>query len=206
MSKSWTEKRDDYLAIAREVNDVVTLTTKDGWFWRAVASALFVVSFGQFSRERFLNEFASTLGPIQAYPASWTGLSKMLVVHEARHTRQFLFAGWFVPIIGWLGKRVRVWVGLLPMALVYGLFPLPIFFAWGRFRLELDADSYSWRVALRRGWKSPDQVRSQANWFAKQISSWAYLRTWPTSWTIQAFERRAEEVIREWEQDTKSDS
>jgi hypothetical protein len=29
------------------------------------------------------------------------------------------------------------------------------------------------------------------------VSSWAYLKAWPRRWTVAAFERRAEHVIRE---------
>jgi hypothetical protein len=195
---SWTHSAADYARLARGVAAVSVITTKDGRFWRLVAWSLCLLSLGRFARRRFLEEFASTLGPVQAYPQGWTALSPRLIVHESRHTQQFLWAGWFVPIVGWLGPRVRVWAGLLPMGLVYGFFPLPVFFAWGRFRLELDADSYSWKVALENGWMSPDEVRERANSFAETISSWAYLRSWPVRWTRRRFQRRAEDVIDAW--------
>jgi hypothetical protein len=201
--ESWTQSAQQYLGIACSVAAVSVITTKDGPFWRLAAWMLFLVSLGRFSKQRFLEEFASTLGPIQAYPHGWPRLSPRLIVHEARHTRQFLLAGWFVPILGWLGPRARAWAGLVPMTAIYGFFPLPVFFAWGRFRLELDADSYSWKVALQQGWMSPDDVRQRAASFAETISSWAYLKTWPRRWTQKAFQRRAEEVIRAWLQATR---
>jgi hypothetical protein len=192
-------RADEYAGIARQVATVSVITTKEGRFWRAAAWALFLLSVGGFARRSFLEDFASTLGPIQAYPRGWAELSPRLIVHEARHTRQFMTAGWFVPILGWLGPRARVWAGLLPLGLIYGLFPLPAFFAWGRFRLELDADSYSWKVALEQGWMSPEEVRQRAERFAETISSWAYLKTWPRRWTVKAFQDRAEQVIADWQ-------
>jgi hypothetical protein len=198
---SWTQSAEEYVRLAQSVAGVSVVTHKNGRFWRLVAWSLFVVSLGRFARQSFLEDFASTLGPVQAYPHHWIELPHRLIVHEARHTRQFLLAGWLVPVLGWLGPRVRVWAGLLPVALIYGFFPMPIFFAWGRYRLELDADSYSWKVALERGWMSPDEVRQRAGRFADTISSWAYLKTWPATWTRRAFERRAEEIIRAWEAD-----
>ncbi len=197
-SASWTQSADEYVRLAQSIAGVSVITHKNGRFWRVVAWSLFVLSLGRFARKSFLEDFASTLGPVQAYPHGWAELPHRLIVHEARHTRQFLLAGWFVPILGWLGPRARVWAGLLPVGLIYGFFPVPMFFAWGRYRLELDADAYSWKVALERGWMSPEEVRQRAVRFADTISSWAYLKTWPAGWTRRAFQQRAEEVIQNW--------
>jgi hypothetical protein len=183
--------------MAREISDVIQLTTKDGWFWRAAAWGLFLLSFGRVKRRHFLEDFASTLGPLQAYPKQWERISPVLIAHEGRHVQQYLFAGWFVPVVGWLGRRVRVWAGLLPTALIYALFPLPVFLAWGRFRLELDAESYGWKRGLKQGWMTADEVRSRARRCARLVSSWAYLKAWPRRWTMRAFERRAEQIIGE---------
>ena len=198
-SASWTDDAESYLRIAGGLCDVSRLRTKDGWYWQLAAWALAIISFGRLPRRLFLQDYASVLGPIHAYPRQWDCLPRPLIVHEVRHTRQFLFAGWFVPILGWLGKRSRVWAGMLPVGLVYILFPLPMFFAWGRFRLELDADSYSWRVSLDRGWMTAESVQARARQLGEAISSWAYLKAWPRSWAIAACERRAENVIRDWQ-------
>lgn len=193
--KSWTEHRERYEELLGDVVDVAKLTTKDHWIWRGVAWSLALASFGNFSRSRFMTRFATTFGPIQAYPREWSEISEEMIIHESRHTQQFLFAGWFVPLFGWVGRKLRVWVGVLPMAVVYGFFPLPIFFAWGRMRLELDADAYVWRQGLREGWMSPDDVRVRAQDFAETVASWAYLRSWPSAWTVRAFLKRAEYEI-----------
>jgi hypothetical protein len=205
--RSWVDDKDRYQALARQTCSQARLAVKSGPFWQAVAWALWLASAGRLSRRRFMTEFASTLGPVQAYPPAWKQLSPALVVHEARHTWQFARAGWLVPVAGWLGSRCRVWAGLLPMALAYGCFPLPVFFCYGRMRLELDAESHAWSVALRRQWTDPDRVRRRAESFAETVSSWAYLRSWPASWTRTAYLRRAEQVIADWrqEQSTRPD-
>jgi len=195
MPNSWTDRQKQYAEVALKVCNVNRLSTKDGRLWRVVGWSLQIASFGRFTQQRFLEEFASTLGPIQAYPRHWCELPMELIVHEARHTQQFLFAGWFVPILGWCGRRCRVWAGLLPMAFVYGLFPLPIFFAWGRFQLELDADCYAWKMALEKGWMSADDVRKRAKHRGELVSSWAYLKSWPRRWSTETYRKRAEALI-----------
>ena len=192
---SWTDRRVEYQQLADEIAGHAVLITKDGPFWRIVSWCLWLLSFGKMSRSRFLEEFATTLGPIQAYPRQWPKLSRALIIHEARHTQQCQFAGWFVPVVGWFGSGLRVWVGLLPMAIAYGIFPLPVLLAWGRFRLELDADATSWKECLRRGWATPAEVRERATQFANTVASWAYLRPWPRTWTVNAFSRKAAQVI-----------
>lgn len=195
---SWTARREEFQQHAHETCQLAVLTTKDGRFWKIVSWCLFVLSAGQFRRREFLEDFATTLGPIQAYPRHWRELSPLLVVHESRHCQQFLFAGWFVPIFGWLGPRARVWCGLIPMSLAYGFFPLPVFFAWGRFRLELDAESQAWRAALQNQWMTPDEIISRARQKGELVASWSYLKSWPTKWSVKSFQRRAEQIVASW--------
>lgn len=204
LDKSWVSRRKRYDVLAAGISPVIRLTTKDAWIWRVIAWALFLVSFGRMKRGRFLYNFATTLGPIQAYPRRWEGIRERTIVHEGGHTLQFLLAGWFVPVLGWLGRRVRVWAGLLPMGVVYGFFPLPMVLAWGRYRLELAADAYSWVWALESGDLTPSEVRKRARAFAELVSSWAYLRAWPRKWAVRGFERRAEKVIAAFEAKSKS--
>jgi hypothetical protein len=168
-----------------------------------VAWGLFVVSIGRIQRERFLQQYATTLGPIQAYPRHWLRIPPDLLAHETRHTHQFQVAGWFVPIVGWLGPSVRVWVGAIPMAIVYGTFPLPAFFAWGRFQLELDAESFAWKLGLEQGWLTPGEVRQRAGWAAQQIAGWMYLKAWPRRWAARAYAHRADQIIGKWQTDKK---
>ncbi len=192
---SWVENRDYYQSLAQGVCASSKLTTKDHWVWHAGAWFLCVMTMGQMKPGQFLNDYASTLGPIQAFPRQWTTISHRLLVHEARHSQQFEFAGWFVPPLCLLGPRVRAWVGILPMVLAYGLFPLPLFYCWGRKQLELDAEQQAWRMGLQQGWMTDADVRRRALEFAASVSSWHYGRAWPHEWTVQQFQSTAEAVI-----------
>jgi len=196
---SWTTRWQEYQDLACQITPGVRLTTKDGWFWRCLAWALCLASLGRIKRDRFLKEYATTLGPLQAYPRHWPQIPLDLLAHETRHTRQFLVAGWFVPIAGWLGQSVRAWVGLLPMTIVYVMFPVPALLAWGRFRLELDAESFAWKLGLERGWLSPNEVRRRAPLAAQQIASWMYLKAWPNKWAAKSYAHRAEQIITDWQ-------
>lgn len=201
---TWLAERHWYQEQAQkitpEIADIVSVTDKGGWFWKVAAWALFILSVGQFKRRVFLEWFASSIGGVEAYPSVWTRIGLVLMAHEGGHTLQFLFAGWFVPIFGWLGRKVRVWVGILPMGIVYGLLPLPIGLAWCRYRLELDADAKSWRWGLESGEMLPNDVRERAESFAETVSSWAYLKAWPKSWAVRGFMKRAEAEILRFEQ------
>lgn len=198
---TWTLSRFRYERIARSVSPAIRLTTKDAWPWRVIAWALFLVTLGRLKRARFLEDFATTIGPIQAYPRAWPTLRDRTVVHEGAHTLQFLAAAWFVPVLGWLRwwPTWTAFVGVLPMAVAYLLFPVPLLLAWGRYRLELAADARSWAWALEAGALDPAGVRQRARAFAETVSSWAYGRAWPRAWALRGFARRAEAVIAAFE-------
>lgn len=184
---SWTEHKKNYQLLATGINKYVKLTTKDSWFWKAIAWILFILSFGKFKRESFLTQFATTLGPIQAYPKEWVAIAKRTIVHESRHTEQ---AQWF-------GFWIHPWVGLPLMGVFYLLLPFPIFFAWVRYRLELDADQASWKFLLNEESATNEIVLDRAERFAKTVSSGSYLWAWPRSWAIKGFRKKALKVIRQ---------
>lgn len=183
---SWVNDKERYQAIARKIDSSVRLTTKDGWIWKAIAWILFIVTFGKFKRERFLENFATTLGPVQAYPRSWPALREGTLVHESRHTHQ---ARWF-------GLGIHPWVGLPLMGLFYLLLPLPLGLAYFRYRLELDADRAKWKFWLAGG-RTPDEVRARAKKFAETITGVAYAWSWPRKWAVRGFLKAAEKVIEE---------
>ena len=107
---SWTNDRDRLLSLAKSVDSSVILTTKDGFFWKAISWILFIISFGKQSRKTFLTIFATTIGPIQAYPKEWSVQSvEFVVVHESRHTKQFR----------WFGFGLSPWVGIPFMFIFY---------------------------------------------------------------------------------------
>ena len=182
---SWTKDKERLEKLARDIDPAVRLTTKNGWVWKAIAWILFVITFGQFKRETYLERFATTLGPIQGYPESWRVASvENTLIHESRHTQQARAFGLFI----------HPWVGLPLMFLTYILLPLPLGLAVFRAWLELDADRYRWRILLMKG-ADPDDIRERAESFANTVSSAAYAWSLPASWTRKWFLKEAEKAI-----------
>lgn len=131
----------------------------------------------------FLEDFATTLGPIQAYPAGWSRQEVLEIgQHESRHTTQ----------ARWLGLG-SPWLGILPMALAY-ILPFPIGFAWCRYRLELDAEVHLWTYLLRQGMPE-ENIRQRATSSAKMISSSSYGWAMPQFWALSGYDKKVEEVL-----------
>lgn len=182
---SWTGDKERYEKIARSIDPAVRLTTKDGWFWHALGSVLQVVTFGKFSKVDFLERFATTIGPIQAYPSGWADIPAKLIAHESRHTRQSR----------WFGLWIHPWIGVLPMVVAYLLLPLPVGLAWCRMRLELDAEIAAIRHEKEVG-RTPFQVFFM--WignFANSVSGAAYAWAWPKGWTKRKFRNAVSDLI-----------
>ncbi len=185
---SWLMEKETLQEKARKFDQSIRLTSKNGLFWRVVAWLLFIVSFGKFKRESFLENFATTIGHVQAYPASWpTASVERVMVHESRHTRQARVCGF----------GIHPAVGLPLMAVLYGLLPLPSLLALARLWFELDADKAYWRFALANGSLGPDDIRRRAESFATTVAGPAYFwSTWP-SFARRLFAKEAEKVISE---------
>jgi len=129
--------------------------------------------------------FATTIGPVQAYPESWNAATVgRALIHEGRHTQQARAFGLFI----------HPWIGLPPMAVAYLLLPLPVGLAIFRVWLELDADRHRWRALLAEG-IDPDYVRERAASFAETVSSAAYAWSLPAAWTRKWFLEEAEKAI-----------
>lgn len=185
---NWTDDRESLEALACGIDPAIRFTTKNGWFWKAVATILCILSFGMFKRERFLESFATTVGPLQAYPESWSADQvRRALIHESRHTCQARVFGF----------GIHPWAGVPLMFFAYCLLPLPIGLAVFRAWLELDADRYRWRFLLRRGTPA-SHIRKRAIDFAETVSSAAYMWSLPASWTVKWFEKEAEKAIAEY--------
>lgn len=191
---SWTERLDFYQNIGREIDPAVRLTTKDGWFWKMLAVLATVFTFGGIQYRVFLEDYATTIGPVQAYPRAWRTLSRPLLIHEAQHTRQSR----------WCGLWIHPWVGLPIFGILYLLVLLPVGFAFFRWRFEINADAAAWRWMLRNG-AQPHQIRSRANLFGKKVCGgnygWSFL-----PWGVGGFKRAAEDVIHEFRKEAVNDS
>jgi hypothetical protein len=184
---SWVDDKARLEALARCYDSSARLTTKDSWFWRAIGTVLPVLTVGGLSKRDFLQHYATTIGPLQAYPRDYSvSTVESLLVHEARHTYQ---ARWF-------GLGLHPWLGLPAMAIAYLLLPLPLGLAYFRYRLELDADIADWRHRLSRG-EHPESIRYRAREFAERVSSGNYGYAWPARWTMRSFIKAAERVIAE---------
>jgi len=186
---SWLTKKDELQTYARSIDKSIILTDKSSWFWTAIAWLLFIISFGKSDRSRFLKIFATTLGPIQAYPEGWTvNQVKSVIPHEARHTVQARRFGLFI----------SPWVGLPFMGLAYALLPLPVGLAYFRFWLELDAERFSWEWKLQHKEITIDEIGWRATTFAYTVAGIDYLYPWPQSWALNAFDKAAEQVMGRW--------
>jgi len=199
---SWVDEKEKYDAIARSIEPAARLTTKDSWLWTALWVVGLVFTVGllaiKMGRKRFLEEYATTLGPAQGYPSIFGALSKRLLVHECRHTTHCVWLGWLVPVFGWFfGRRVRAWCGLPIYAVLYLLFPvLPVGLNLGRWLFELDAEKTAWRWALRNGYPARSIVK-RARDFGGRVCGGQYVWSW-LPWGKTVFLNAATDVCFEY--------
>lgn len=136
---SWVTEFSRFQMEAKQFDPSIKLKTKDNTFSYIIAWILYIISFTKITREKYLKETATAIGNIHYYPKEWTvNKVERVMPHEARHTYQ---ARWF-------GFGSHPMAGLPLMAVVYFLLPIPIYFAFGRFLLELDADKAKYRYML----------------------------------------------------------
>lgn len=142
------------------------LVTKRGWFWSALGWLIQVVTLGRMVHFR---HYITTIGNVIAIPADYPRDSVWflyLLHHEVKHVEQFRRFG--------LGSH---WLGVLPMAIVYLLLPLPMGLAWGRYRLEFAA-----MVAELKAMQNHDEderaVLARATAMARQLTDASYAWAW----------------------------
>ncbi len=185
MARSWVEERARLAALARAIEPSVRIQTKAGAHWRALGWLAWLATAGGIPRRTFLEDYATTLGPLHGYPAGWSAERvEATLVHEARHTRQ----------ARWCGLGLHPWLGLPVFAVLYLALPLPVGLGLARLLFEIDADRASWRHALASG-ASPDQVRARARAFAGRVCSGHYGWPVPPRLGHALFARAAERAI-----------
>lgn len=138
---SWTQEREVIAQQAKSLNKHIVLYTKDNWFCAALAWLLFIISFGVYKREKFLQETATAIAHMHFYPKEWDAAQvRWALPHEAQHTFQNQVMGLGIhPILG------------LPLSfIVYCFLPLPVGFALGRFYMEADADRLRYKLKINR--------------------------------------------------------
>jgi len=172
--QTWVDDRDHLESFAKSFDPSARLAVKRSWLWVGG-----------------LKTNATTLGRTVYIPEDWSvGAVVRVIPHEVRgHVKQFRYCGLGIhPTLG-------IFPGML-LLYVWGLL-FPILFAWGRYRLELHAETWSWRYHLQQGAYNAEEVRKRAERFAKIVASWAYVKAWPERWAVWGFKRRAEKVIRQ---------
>lgn len=185
MAMSWIDRKSEYEAIARKIDPSAKLVTKDAWPWKVLAVLVTAVTFGGMTYRRFLDDYATTIGPIQGYPRQWPILSARIIVHEARHTQQ----------ARWCGLWIHPWVGLPLFGLLYIAVFLPIGFAFFRWRFEIDAELASYRYQLRHK-TPPSEIRARAKRFGPVVCGGDYGWSWIIG-GVAGFESAAEKAIQE---------
>jgi len=185
MGTSWVRERARLEALARAIEPSVRVQTKDGAHWRALAWLATIATLGGISRRTFLEDYATTLGPLHGYPAGWSvERVEATLVHEARHTRQ----------ARWCGLGLHPWLGMPVFAALYLALPLPVGLGFARLLFEIDADRAAWRHALAAG-APADAVRARAAEFAGRVCSGHYGWPVPRRLGVALFRRAAERTI-----------
>lgn len=143
------------LLIARIERAGGRITEKVGWFWTAIHYIVIVLTLG--SNRRFKTHYYTTFGPVIGVPVGWE--SRHLIdristlEHELEHIEQ----------CKWFGFD-NAWVGLIPYGFLYLLFPLPVGFAYFRWRFE--------RAAYVHGINVEMEFRAQNSIDPSVLRSW----------------------------------
>lgn len=189
---SWVTEFSRFQREAKQFDPSIKLKTKDNTLSYIAAWIVYIISFTRTSREKYLKETATAIGNIHYYPREWTvDQVERTLPHEARHTRQARR----------LGLNIHPMVGLLPMAIIYFLLPIPILFALGRFWMELDADEAKYRYLLKRDGPTNDVIEYVGHNTinrAKALSGSLYVWAVGKNFSLKYYRRMATKVINEY--------
>jgi hypothetical protein len=185
---SWLKDKEALQTFARSIDSSIILMSKEHWLWVVISYLLRFLM----PREKFLNKFATTIGPLHGYPKGYsTEDVRRVIPHEGRHTQQVRACGLFIPYIG-------PWLGIIPMTILYVLL-LPVGFNWFRYKFELDANVASWKYKVNNmGW-SLDAIEVAAYRTAKIVGSRSYGWPLPQKRVIKGFLNSYDKLKREVE-------
>jgi hypothetical protein len=117
-------------ALEREIPGLRVIRKETDGLSRAIDLALRVLTLG--GQREYVSRYTTVIGTRIYLPAGWDERAPaeryVTLRHEAVHLRQFAR------------------FGLLPMAVAYLLFPLPMGFAWARARIEWEAYAETFRA------------------------------------------------------------
>lgn len=100
---SWVKDKEQLQAAAKSADAAAILVTKDSWFWKMLGGILVAISVGAMKYSKFMERFATTIGPVQGYPRGWPSSSvEAVCVHEGEHSKQAVVCG----IVTWLALCV----------------------------------------------------------------------------------------------------
>lgn len=174
---SWLDDRIRLQKMANEVDRSVRLTTKDSLFWKILANIL--QFFHIMKSWRFLDSFATTIGPVIAFPRSWTTEAvENTLDHELIHVRQARICG--------LG--LSPWLGLPIYTIAYLLLPLPLGLAYCRFHFELEAEKVRWSRMFQEG-TGLIVIDSLAKDWANMVSGPSYGWSMPRKYVLEETSR-----------------
>lgn len=136
------------------------------WLWRMIDALLNTFTGGKMNT--FFTGYVTTVGHRVFFPAGWnSGAASrndyIVLCHEIKHVEQF-------------GKY-----GVVLMALLYLLFPLPVGLAYFRYRFEREAYVAGYRAAAGVG------VGLNVDDFIAQLSGPAYFWAWPFKKNMKAW-------------------
>jgi len=140
---------------------VMLVEKRSVWLQRAIDRVLRALTLG--AMDRYLSTYVTTIGRTIYVPDDWERWpieSRVEILrHELVHVAQFAR------------------YGLVPMAIAYLLFPLPVGLAWCRMRLEREAYEETLRAAYERGGKAAcDALRDE---ITLRFVGPDYLWMWP---------------------------
>jgi hypothetical protein len=180
--------QDAFNAITAQLrSEGVRVVDKTGWFWNFLHYAVLVITFGGNRRFR---EYYTTIGPVIGVPLGWEkrGFANRYstLVHEYHHVKQFRKGG--------LGSA---WLGIMTTGTAYLLLPLPIGFAWCRWRMERSAYAAGDRAYLSLMPSAAARDRRIAR-ATDQLTGGAYAWTaalWPGRKRVEAWFQSAVPLI-----------
>lgn len=146
------------------------IVEKKGWFWNILDLLVKIVTFGK--NKKFLTDYVTTLGNRIAVPVGWreevaSPIRRLaLLHHELTHVRQCAALGFG-----------HVWLGFPLYSLLYLLIPVPIGFAYFRWRYEREAYLVGIKVCRRYSLSIAELSEAVEN-AIDQLSGPFYAWTW----------------------------
>lgn len=146
------------------------IVVKNGWFWKALHWIVYAITFGK--NKTFIDGYYTTLAHIVGVPLDWEERSIVgriaVLEHESKHIRQCKKVG--------LGS---VWIGFPLYTVLYLLLPLPVGFAYFRWRFEREAYAHGINIELSYSGKNfPWRRKYLIDSAVEQMSTGAYGWTW----------------------------